>query len=878
MFELPNQKAGSEMSTGLISIVFSLILTVLGLALVAYYYHGLKSSAEKFQFAASDNVTWTIVQIEVVYKDFQIALARGLVNLDQGDPVDTVQIKRAFDIYYSRLDTSSFIYGGLFSSIDDGPGEILNRLNLSKNEIAQEIDTWIEPSRRDLVATLAKVDNAADEIRSFTTQALQVLVSDASEERIGHLTILNRYASLLVIVVGLLLGMLAVSLVLRRRLKHRVIETVQVAENFKRIIDSSQDGVVIADSTGTILQYNKSAQDIFGYISAEAIGVKAEELFTPVRHHQAHQNGMQNYIATGDGHVVNNGLKMITVRHKSGREFPVEVSITASKDRSKSVIFVGIMRDISSRIENEKKLEAAVDAAKLEAITKQRFLDLMSHEMRTPLQGILATFDLLDDCSASERQRTLIDLGKRSGEKVLGQVNNTLALARLNKGWPSNQFDIIDPAASLKYLVAMLDPLLLLQSNSISLSLPTNKNIRIYGNQSMFNAVFENLLANANKYTKAGHLSVNMQANEASLREIHLTVTVQDSGIGISEDQLGIIFDDFVTAGSDGFHTVEGTGLGLGLVKRATKKMGGKINVRSTPGVGSAFTFTCQFKAAQSQREKPRARSAHDSSVGQPVDKDTKLPLVLVVDDNEINSILIGGMLERLECRYDYAEDGLVAVEKCRTKSYDLILMDLRMPNLNGVEATRAIRQLQIEQGPIVCITAQATEGIIKTIQQAGMKELLTKPIRLEALAELLKRVVFTKAKASCALLPLSSRRLGSVGTIDSTAIQDLLNDLGHDHVSGILQRFESTVKAELIEISKLLEMEQLDKAAEVLHGAAGSAGMLGARVLGEALLALETAARQGSLNAEDPRLSRCDDLLADFVLAAKRVKHETNN
>jgi len=872
MFELPNQKAGSEMSTGRIAIVFSLILTVFGLALVGYYYHGLKSSAEKFQFAASDNVTWTIVQIEVDYQNLQIALARGLVNLDQGDPVDTVQIKRAFDIYYSRVDASSFIYGGLFSSIDDGPSEILNRLNLSKNEIAQEIDTWIEPSRRDLVATLAKVDNAADGIRSFTTQALQVLVSDASEERIGHLTILNRYVSLLVVVVGLLFGMLAVSLVLQRRLKHRVIETVHVADNLTRIIEASQDGVVVADSFGTVLQFNKSAQDIFGYILAEAIGAKMEELFIPVRHHQAHRNGMQNYIATGHGHVVNNGRQVMTARHKSGREFPVEVTIAASKDSTDGVIFIGIMRDISSRIENEKKLEAAVDAAKHEAMAKQRFLDMMNHEMRTPLQGVLATFDLLDDCSASETQRALIELGKRSGVKALGQVNNSLELARLNEGRPSNQIDLINPAASLKELVAMLDPLLILQSNSISLSLPANKNIQIYGNQRMFDAVFENLLANANKFTKAGHLSVNMQANAVSPHEIDLTVTVQDSGIGIAEDQLGIIFDDFVTAaGSDGFHTVEGTGLGLGLVKRATKKMGGKITVRSTPGVGSAFTFRCRFKAAQSQREKPRARSAHDSSVGQPVDKDTKLPLVLVVDDNEINRISIGGMLERLECRYDYAEDGLVAVEKCRTISYDLILMDLRMPNLNGVEATRAIRQLQIEQGPIVCITAQATEGTIKTIHRAGMKELLTKPILLEALAELLKRVVFTKTKASNALLPLSSRRLGSVGTIDSTAIQDLLNDLGHDHVSGILQRFESTVKAELIEISKLLEMEQLDKAAEVLHGAAGSAGMLGARVLGEALLALETAARQGSLNAEDPRLSRCGDLLADFVLSTIR-------
>ena len=870
MFELQNQDIASEKFTGRIAILISLTLTVLGLALVGYYYAGLKSSAEKFQFATSDNVTWTIVQMEVDYRNLQLALARGVISTDQGNPADPSEIKRAFDIYYSRVDAVQSLYDTAFSTVAADPGEILNRLSLSRVAFAQEIDTWVTPSRHDFAATLSEVDRIADDIRIFTTQALKVLVADASAERIGHLTILNRYTSLLVLIVGLLFGMLAVPLVLQKRLKHRATETARITDHLKRIIDASQDAVVIADSTGTVWQYNNSAQNIFGYTPTEAIGAKMEDLFIPDRHQMAHRKGMKHYLTHGHGNVVNNGRHVLTACDKEGREFPVEVTIAASTDSTNGVIFIGLMRDISNRIENEKKLEAAVEAARQEALSKERFLAIMSHEMRTPLQGVLATFDLLDDSSASDSQRTLIDLGKRSGVKALGQVNNTLELARLNDDQPFKLSEIINPAAALKDLVTMLDPLLLQRGNTISLSFPKNQNNHIYVNKSMFDAVFENLLANANKFTKGGHLHVNMQASMPTHGETLLTITVQDSGIGIAEDQLDIIFDDFATAGAGGIHPTDGTGLGLGIVKRTTEKMGGKITVESTLGVGSAFTFTCSFKAAQPKTGKINARSVEDGAFSQPNDRNSSRPLVLVVDDNEINQILIGEMLERLGCLFDYAQDGLVAIKKCSSTTYDLILMDLSMPNLNGIETTHAIKQLHTKQGPIVCITAQASKDTLRTVQNAGMLDLMTKPIRLENLAGLLKQVVFTKSPEYGDQFRPTSRVSVDESVIDGSSIQDLTDALGQDYTTNILNQFELRIKAELKEIAQHLKTGQLDQAADVLHGAAGSAGMLGAIALSQAFLALETSAREKDLSVDDNLLSSCDSLLADFMLAAR--------
>ena len=872
MFELQYQNNDSEKFSGRIAILISLTLTVLGLALVSYYYAGLKNSAEKFRFATSDNVTWTIVQMEVDYRNLQLALARGVISTERGHSTDLSEIKRAFDIYYSRVDAVKSLYDIAFSIAAADLGEILNRLSESKAAIAQEIDAWVNPSYRDLVVTLSEVDRSAGDIRIFTTQALSVLVADASAERIGHLAILNRYTSLLVLIVGLLFGMLAVPLVLQKRLKHRATETARIADHLKRIIEASQDAVVVADSTGTVWQYNKSAHDIFGYTPTEAIGAKMEDLFIPHRHRMAHRNGMKHYLANGHGNIANNGRHVLTACNKEGREFPVEVTIAASTDSINGAIFIGIMRDISNRIENERKLEAAVEAARQEALAKQRFLSIMSHEMRTPLQGVLATFDLLDDSSASESQRTLIDLGKRSGVKALDQVNNTLELARLNDDQPFNLSEIINPAAGLKDLVTMLDPLLLQRGNTISLSFPKNQNNHIYSNKSMFNAVFENLLANANKFTKGGHLHVKMETSMPSQGEIDLAITIQDSGIGIAKDHLDIIFDDFATAGAGGIQPSDGTGLGLGIVKRATEKMGGKITVASTLGVGSTFTFTGTFKAAQPRMGTTNPKSIEDGAFSQPRDQHSSRLLALVVDDNDINQILIGGMLERLGCLFDYAQDGSVAIEKCSSTAYDLILMDLNMPNLNGIETAHAIKQLHTKQGPVVCITAQASDDTLRTVQHAGMLDLMTKPIRLENLSELLKRVVFSKRPECGDQSPPTSRMIVEQSVIDRIFIQDLIDGLGQDYATNILKQFEFRTKTELKEIAQHLETGQLKQAADVLHGAAGSAGMLGAIALGQAFLTLETSAREKGIGVDDKLFSSCDSLLADFMLAARSL------
>ncbi|MFA8443997.1 response regulator [Yoonia sp.] len=860
-------KAGPERLVGGLAIAIATILTIAGLALVAYNYDGLKTSAEKFQFAASDNVTWTIVQIEVDYQNLRLALSHGLLSAERREPIDLNEIKQAFDIYYSRIDAGRFIYGAAFGTTLNGPGEILNQLAVAKIDIATDIDSWVSPTGNDLAAVLAKVDDSAEDVRNFTTKALQVLVADASVERQEHLAILNRYTTLLILVVGLLVGLLAISFVLQRRLKSRASETLRIADNLQRVIETSQDAVVIADAEGRILEYSKSAEEIFGYTTAEALGAKMETLFIPDRFKEAHRKGMQRYLETGHGKVVNSGRHVMQGCDKSGREFPAEVTIAASKDAYNNQIFIGIMRDISDLIANEVKLQKALETARCEILAKQRFLAVMSHEMRTPLQGVLATFDLLDDGLVTDEQIALIDLGKRSGMKALDQVNNTLELARLNEDMPVHKTEIINPAASLRNLVALLDPLLLQQGNTIDLVFYPDEGIEILSNKRMFNAIFENLLANANKFTKAGHLGVEMQANVRDDNQTDLTIRVQDNGVGIAQEDLNHIFEDFASGHADN----GGTGLGLPIVKNATEKMGGEITVDSTVGVGSVFTFKCRFATAPPPNPSvlPIPPLRDDPHVNPTIDKPR--PRILVVDDNEINLTLIGIMIKRLECDYESAEDGLLAVEKCRHRSYDLILMDLNMPNMNGLDATSAIQKLDTEQGPIVCITAQNNDETLTAVLQAGMTDLLTKPIRLEVLAELLQKKVLS-APFEKREQPASGATTTDRNVLNSSAIEDLVAELGQNYVDDILIQFTSALEIALLEASKHLQAGQNNDAAAVLHNAAGSAGMLGGIALSQTLIDLEDAARRGLLKNNDGSIHHCHILLEEFLEAARSV------
>mgnify|MGYP001055856835 CR=1 FL=1 len=857
MFESTDRESQLETVTIRAAVALALILTFIGLILVGYYYSIIRDSAQNVRNAESDNVTWTVAQTEVDFQNLQLALLRGIISMQNGHTPDISDIRRAFDIYYSRTNAVQFVNVALASKATDGPGVILDRLKRRKIELAEIVDSWVEPSITDVRDLLELVNQSEDDVRGFTTKMLKILVADASDARLDQLSILSRFVVLLVVIVVLVFGMLAASLSLLLRLQNKTILASSMADNLRRIVETSRDAVIIADSNGLVLQYNQSAYHIFGYTAQEAIGASMDDLFIPDAQKAAHRKGMARYSKTGQKSIVDQGRKVMIARNKSGREFSVEVTVSESTDKAGQRIFIGILRDISARITRDIELKEALEEAKKEASIQERFLAVMSHEMRTPLQGVLATFDLLNDQARTASERSLIKLGEQSGVKALAQINRTLKIVQLNESDTFKNEDIIDPVASLQGMIVLLEPLLQQKGNTIEFGFSTARNLKIIGNQYLFDALFDNLLSNANKFTQAGHISIQLEATITSGQKVELVVKVADSGTGIAEHDLALIFDDFKTSDDTFTRSFEGTGLGLGIVKRCSKSMGGEITVESQPGIGSIFSFKCIYEIAGDQILETQNKKIANANAEEVFGSQTRPASVLIVDDNEINHTMIGKMLESLGCRFDYAEDGLTAIQKCIYQSYDLILMDLSMPNLDGIDTTLLIRKICQPQRAIVCISAHNSEEICNSVRGAGLAELIQKPLRLGELEKLLKRITGTKQAVNLHTLDESQ----SVVNNTDSAIHDLLNTFSIDEMRAFITSFDKTLRSDIPQVKRLLKIGNHKGAAELLHRSVGSAGMLGAQQLSALLEFLEDHAKATLLSPDEQLLDTCVDL-----------------
>lgn len=862
MFEPTERKNWLDRITVRTAIGAAFVLTFLGLVLVGYYYSVVRASSEKVRYALSDNVTWTVVQIEIDFQNLRFALSQALISAQGGNKPDLDSVIRAFDIYYSRTNAIKSVYNTVAGSASTGPGRVLDRINLEKVKIAELLDKWNDPSNEEISDLLEIVNQSDADVRRFTTQMLEVLVADASAERLGQLSILSHFGVLLVLIVGLLFSMLSVSIFLLRRFQTKAATSSSIADTLRSIIEASQDAVVISDSFGTILEYNESAKNIFGYTSAEAIGCTMADLFIPDSLRTAHQDGMKKYMNTRQSTIVGNGRHIMTACNKSGTKFPVEVTISTSKDRVGDIIFIGILRDISARIAKDKELKSALEKAKRDATAKERFLAVMSHEMRTPLQGILATFDLLEHEVTNASQESLIELGKLSGTKALDQVNKTLDLVRLDEGSPLDLVEVLDPVESLRNLIRRLQPLIYQRSNTVELEYIGKSGLKVIGSQYLFDALFDNLLANANKFTQHGHISVTIMTNDISENQMELEILVRDTGIGIAAADCLTIFEDFVTSDSTYTRSQDGTGLGLGIVKRCSEKMGGTVTVESELGVGSIFRFLCVFDAATDCLSSA-SRNLDISVADRRETAPDTVPLVLVVEDNRTNQTLIGKMLERLGCHYEYAGDGLNAIQMTTQKSYDLILMDLSMPNLDGFATVQLIRQICRPQENIVCITAHSAADLLSSVLDAGMTELMPKPIRFAALADLIARTVFSSDENKPREL------LHSQATIAACfdPISELLEIFGLEQLQAFLEDFDRKLRGDLKEIKKLLLAGDDRVAADLLHGSAGGASMIGAHQISVLLSFLEDLARAGQLKPHEPLLETCYDFLDTFEI-----------
>jgi signal transduction histidine kinase/ActR/RegA family two-component response regulator len=376
--------------------------------------------------------------------------------------------------------------------------------------------------------------------------------------------------------------------------------------------------------------------------------------------------------------------------------------------------------------ERTRALEEALVVMEDALRAKGEFLAVVSHEIRTPLNGVLGMAQLMMMTTMSDEQRHYVDTIQSSGEMLLALINDILDLSKMESGKLSLDARPVDVRTVAREVVQMLNPQA--QTKSLYLTADIAEDVLPYfkGDAMRLKQVLINLVGNAIKFTQRGGVKIIVRMQQDGR---WLQCQVRDTGIGIAADRIDKLFQVFSQVDSSITRRYGGSGLGLVICKRLVEGMGGDIGAQSVRHQGSTFTFRIPVvKAEAPNNPAPVLRT----STAQPSDM-----RILVVEDNQVNQVLALGMLKKLGLTADLARDGVEACDMVRQHAYELVLMDMQMPRMDGLTATRTIRGMQeIRQPHIVALTANAMEGDRQACLEAGMNDFLPKPFKVTELQE----------------------------------------------------------------------------------------------------------------------------------------------
>ncbi|MBI5279666.1 MAG: PAS domain S-box protein [Burkholderiales bacterium] len=498
----------------------------------------------------------------------------------------------------------------------------------------------------------------------------------------------------------------------------------------RSLIESSIDALMTTDPSGIITDVNKQMEALTGCTRDELIGAPFKNYFTDPERAEAAIK-----LVLSEKKVSNYEL---TVRALDGTETVVSYNATTIYDRGRTLQGVfAAARDVTQ----SKQLEAALQQAKAMAETassaKSDFLASMSHEIRTPMNAIVGIADLLAKTPLTPQQDKYVQIFRRAGDNLLNLINDILDLSKVE----ASQLDLEHTVFSLADVIEKVREMVAVRASEKGLALVCEVAPEVpadlVGDPTRLRQVLLNLLGNAIKFTESGQVALRVTPAPGTPTPGMLRFAIADTGIGIAGEKIGAVFEQFTQADSSTTRKYGGSGLGLTISKRLVELMGGQISVDSAVGKGSEFSFTVPFAVWQGAAR--RAAVAVDAGPG------PALPAldILLVEDSQDNRTITLAYLQHTPYRIEVAENGAVAFEKFTAGRYHLVLMDRQMPVMDGLAATRKIREWEADNQraptPIVAVTASALMGDREKCLAAGCTAFLTKPIKQSVLLDAIR-------------------------------------------------------------------------------------------------------------------------------------------
>ena len=507
-----------------------------------------------------------------------------------------------------------------------------------------------------------------------------------------------------------------------------------------------------------------------------------------------------------------------------------------------------------------KELIGAKDIAEASLLVKDQFLANMSHEIRTPLNGIIGVIDLLEMTELVKEQESYLRTIKSSSETLINILNDILDLSKIEAGKMSLRPSAITISGLTKKLRSLFTPGA--STYKIKLKFHLDKKLPrvIEADEIRVIQVISNLMANSIKFTpKGGSIDIGFELKTEKKENLLIRVNVRDSGIGIKKEDIKKLFTNFTQLDNSTTKTYGGTGLGLSISKQLVTMLGGKIGVHSNPGLGSTFWFT--FKAKRSTKKIISTPAKNILSKGIKVFTDTQ-PYILVVDDNIVNRDVSYQILKKSGCKVDQASNGIEAVFKAKTNAYDIIFMDIQMPELDGIEANRQIKNQVTKKRPwIIAMTAYSMKEDEERFLSAGLDDYLAKPIRAtQLIGKVYERIYGVKKTNS--ENPLPEKRLKILN-------RKILNQLkkygGKDMIVSALDDFELETEHQLETCAKALKNNDYATIQRQLHTLKGSSGTLGAEKIAQHAHHLESLIKREDYSALEQKLGELNDKFVEF-------------